>query len=126
MMTFTKAASKMYIPTKSTLELVYASKRLMKFAWPFVAFKVWGKIVPVLAGYKITNKCNLKCSHCPFWKRSGPDQDFQGVIETMRKLREMGIRILILEGGEPLIWSDGSKNFSDVVQEARKLFHVFA
>jgi MoaA/NifB/PqqE/SkfB family radical SAM enzyme len=34
-----------------------------------------------------------------------------------------GVRILILEGGEPLLWQDGSRNISDVVREARKYFY---
>jgi Fe-coproporphyrin III synthase len=34
----------------------------------------------------------------------------------------MGIRILIFEGGEPLLWRDRDKTFGDVVHAARKLF----
>jgi len=34
----------------------------------------------------------------------------------------MGVQILILEGGEPLLWRDRKKSFSHVVDLARKLF----
>ena len=34
----------------------------------------------------------------------------------------MGVKILIIEGGEPLLWRDGNKTLSDIVQHARKLF----
>jgi Fe-coproporphyrin III synthase len=34
----------------------------------------------------------------------------------------MGVRILILEGGEPLIWRDGDKTIRDVVLQAGTLF----
>jgi MoaA/NifB/PqqE/SkfB family radical SAM enzyme len=79
-------------------------------------------VTPVLAGYKITHRCNLKCVHCPYWKRSGEEQDFDGVIATLKALKRMGVRILILEGGEPLLWRDGNKTIADVVDQARKLF----
>ena len=38
---------------------------LCSFAVPFLSYNLGGRIRPVLAGYKITNKCNLKCVHCP-------------------------------------------------------------
>jgi Fe-coproporphyrin III synthase len=96
--------------------------RLCSFAMPFLAYNLGRTVQPVLGGYKITNKCNLKCLHCPYWKRSGPDQNFEGVVATLTRLRSMGVRILILEGGEPLLWRDGEKNILDVIAEARKLF----
>jgi MoaA/NifB/PqqE/SkfB family radical SAM enzyme len=92
------------------------------FVGPFCAYHVRGAVRPVLAGYKITNKCNLRCTHCPFWKRSGPEQGFEGVVATLKRLSQIGVKILIFEGGEPLIWRDGSKGFSDVVAVARRLF----
>jgi Fe-coproporphyrin III synthase len=97
-------------------------KGLCSFAAPFLAYNLGGRIRPVLAGYKITNKCNLKCVHCPYWKRSGPDENFEGVVATLTRLRQMGVRILILEGGEPLLWRDSERSIRDVVAEARNLF----
>ncbi len=98
------------------------AKTLRAFAGPFLAYNLAGKITPVLAGYKITHKCNLKCLHYPYWKRSGNEQSFEGVISTLQRMRSMGVKILIIEGGEPLLWRDGNKRLSDVAQEARKLF----
>lgn len=99
-----------------------ASGNFIEFARPFLSYNVLGKASPVLAGYKITHNCNLKCSHCPYWKRTGEEQDFVGVVETMRQLKQMGVKILILEGGEPLLWRDSKKNVRHVVEAARKLF----
>lgn len=95
---------------------------LSSFVGPFLAYNLVGRVSPVLAGYKITHKCNLKCKHCPYWKRSGPEQDFDGVVDTLGRLSSMGVRILILEGGEPLLWRDGNKNIAHVVDAARRLF----
>ncbi len=97
-------------------------KCLSGFAGPFLAYNFFGRTAPVLAGYKITHQCNLRCRHCPYWKRSGREQDFQGVLATLERLRKMGVRILILEGGEPLLWRDRTKNIGHVVDAARKLF----
>lgn len=98
------------------------AKRLFLFASPFFAYHVRGTAIPVLAGYKITNTCNLRCTHCPFWKRSGSEQGFEGVVATLGRLADLGVKILIFEGGEPLIWRDGAKDFDDVVAAARALF----
>jgi len=107
---------------KSLIRLWSASGNLAGFTGPFLSYNLFGKIKPVLAGYKITHRCNLQCRHCPYWKRSGEEQDFDGVVETMHRLKAMGVKILILEGGEPLLWRDGKRNIRHVIEEAGKLF----
>jgi len=92
------------------------------FGGPYLCYKLGRGVTPVLAGYKITHQCNLRCLHCPYWKRTGAQQDFDGVVRTLETLRSMGVRILILEGGEPLLWRDGTKTIQDVITEARKRF----
>jgi Fe-coproporphyrin III synthase len=102
--------------------LLVPSANLIQFVRPFLSYYVLGRVSPVLAGFKITHRCNLKCNHCPYWKRSGPEQDFDGVVATMARLRHMGVKILILEGGEPLLWRDGKKNIRHVIDSAREYF----
>jgi Fe-coproporphyrin III synthase len=102
--------------------IVSIAKRLAIFARPFFAYNLRRRVSPLLAGYKITNKCNLRCTHCPFWKRSGFEHGFEGVVATLERLAQLGVRILIFEGGEPLIWRDGTRRFRDVVEAARILF----
>jgi Fe-coproporphyrin III synthase len=94
----------------------------MDFTIPFMRYRVGGRVTPVLAGYKITHKCNLSCIHCPYWHRKGEDRGFAGTIATLEQLRRIGVRIIIFEGGEPLLWRDGNRSFADVVHEARRLF----
>ena len=78
---------------------------------------------PILAGFKITGRCNLRCLHCPFWKRpTAPPLTFNQVKELLLDLSRRGVRILIIEGGEPFLWKDGERTIHDVVDEARKLF----
>jgi Fe-coproporphyrin III synthase len=106
----------------STEGLLASARSVVSFAAPFLSYHLLGTVTPVLAGYKITHKCNLTCLHCPYWKRSGPDLDFEGVVSTLRRLAGLGVRILIIEGGEPLLWRDGKKNLTDVVTVAKNLF----
>ena len=49
--------------------------------------------------------------------------DVEGVRDTLRRLHDLGIRLLILEGGEPFLWRDGSFDLEDVVSEAKRLFY---
>ena len=47
----------------------------MKFPWPmtllgyYLGARLRKQRRPILAGFKITHRCNLRCIHCPFWKR---------------------------------------------------------
>lgn len=95
---------------------------LLGFAGPFISYQLGRSIRPVLAGFKITHRCNLKCIHCPYWSRTGPEPGFELVMKTMERLRSMGVKILILEGGEPLLWRDKNRSVWDVASEAQKLF----
>lgn len=78
---------------------------------------------PILSGIKLTHRCTLKCRQCPYWQRPVPDLGWHQVREILPHLYERGIRIVILEGGEPLLWRDGDRTIHDVVAEAKKYFY---
>ncbi|MHB0878500.1 MAG: radical SAM protein [Anaerolineae bacterium] len=92
----------------------------------FLAMQVRSRLLrqrrSLLAGYKLTSRCNLICAHCPFWRRRSPDLGFAGVTGVLDRLHAAGARLLVLEGGEPLLWRDGSHGFDDVVRYAKRLF----
>ncbi|MFC1691924.1 radical SAM protein [Candidatus Latescibacterota bacterium] len=77
---------------------------------------------PVLAGVKITNACNLKCRHCPFWRMEEKSLSFSQVKESFKNLYDIGIRLLIIEGGEPFLWKDDGYDIRNIVKEAREFF----
>ena len=55
-------------------------------------------------GLDITNKCNLHCTHCYWWRqKKNPDLDDDQMIVFMKKLRKKGLRVIYLLGGEPLL-----------------------
>ncbi len=81
-----------------------------------------GRKRPLLGGMKLTHNCNLTCIHCPFWKRNKTSLSFPQAVSSLRTLHEWGVRIIIIEGGEPFLWEDGHHRLGDIVREARKLF----
>jgi len=84
-----------------------------------------GRRRPLLGGVKLTHRCNLRCLHCPFWRRESASLSFEQVRSSLATLYDWGVRIVILEGGEPFLWRDGPHDLGAVVSQARRLFfHV--
>lgn len=77
---------------------------------------------PFLASFKLTYRCNLRCLQCPFYSLGGEDLPFKEVTRTLDQLAQRGNRIVIFEGGEPMLWHDGSFTIKDVITEAKKRF----
>jgi len=77
---------------------------------------------PLLAGFKITHRCNLRCAACPFWRRPGDDVAWPRALEVLDTLHAAGVRLLIFEGGEPFLWHDGERRLEDLVAEAKRRF----
>jgi len=79
------------------LSLVYLSK----FVRPLQ--KVC-KVRPVVANVKITERCNCRCITCNMWKNKGEDEltvdEFTKIFEELKRI---GVKTLILTGGEPLL-----------------------
>ena len=77
---------------------------------------------PLLASFKITYRCTLTCRSCPFWKMEPLSISYHQAIEIMNNFHSKGVRLLIFEGGEPFLWSDGDYRLEDLVQYARQKF----
>ncbi|MGQ9552510.1 MAG: radical SAM protein [Anaerolineae bacterium] len=87
-----------------------------------VRSRLVGQRRPLLAGYKLTLQCNLGCIHCPFWRRKSDQLDYAGACRVLHRLHDLGVRILIFEGGEPLLWRDGQYRLEDLLKYAKTLF----
>jgi len=84
---------------------------------------------PLLAGVKITNNCNLKCIHCPFWRNNNKKSiSWTKITKVLKTLYNNGVRIVIFEGGEPLLWKDEkeNKNINDILNYSKKYFFITA
>jgi heme d1 biosynthesis radical SAM protein NirJ len=74
--------------------------------------------------WNLIRRCNLTCKHC---YSISADKDFQGelntqeVYDTMQDLRNFGVPVLILSGGEPLLRPD----IYEIAKRAKQLgFYV--
>ncbi len=55
-------------------------------------------------GIDITNNCNLRCTHCYWWRQErNPDLDDEKMVEFMKGLQRRGMKVVYLLGGEPLL-----------------------
>ena len=91
----------------------------------FLQRKILRRKIPLLASFKITYRCNLACRACPFHLRVDDDEahmSWDTAIGTLESLRRLGTRIVVFEGGEPLLWRDGSHRLHDLVLYAKRRF----
>ncbi len=75
------------------------------YLYRFLRWKI-GDRSPLTAVAKITNKCNLQCDHCPWWKRDIEDANTQEWFTALELARKRGVIQLIIEGGEPTLRED--------------------
>lgn len=94
----------------------------------FIHFAVFGmktilfrKKSPILGTVIVTDKCNLKCKHCSVNNITAVFYPYEKVKSEMRKLYDMGVRILFFCGGETFLWRDGEKTLRDLVIEAKRM-----
>ena len=61
---------------------------------------------PILASLKITQNCNLSCSHCP-WK-NGVRTELSTIQwkKILKQVSDRGCKLVTFEGGEPTLRSD--------------------
>jgi MoaA/NifB/PqqE/SkfB family radical SAM enzyme len=81
--------------------------------------------IPLLASFKVSYRCNLRCNGCPYHQRAhrpGAHIRWEQAVEALNELERLGCRFVIFEGGEPLLWSDGRHDFSDLAEKARTMF----
>jgi MoaA/NifB/PqqE/SkfB family radical SAM enzyme len=91
----------------------------------FLKTKVLRKKIPLIASFKLTYNCNLKCAPCPFHSKagmSGTHISWDDAVKAIMRLKRTGCLFVIFEGGEPLMWKDGTHDFNDLALIAKKHF----
>lgn len=76
---------------------------------------------PVIGCIILTNKCNLSCKHCSVYNHSAPVYSYNSIKKEMGILYNMGVRILMLYGGETFLWQSHHKTVRDLVEEAKEM-----
>lgn len=89
-------------------------KNILKWNFNFYFTK---KTFPLIAAFRLTNRCNLTCQMCSIW-RSPQKQvlDFQIFKKIVHDLGRMGCCYVSLSGGEPLLIT----NIADYVLEVKE------
>ena len=77
---------------------------------------------PYIASFKLTHACNLACKQCPFILQPQESLPYNQVISTLDRLYERGNRIVVFEGGEPMLWREGRHTLADVIAAAKTRF----
>ena len=77
---------------------------------------------PLLASYKLTYRCNLRCRQCPFYTMQNDEVTYEQACRIIDQLYERGNRLLMFEGGEPMLWREGDYRVHDLVNYARERF----
>ncbi len=77
----------------------------MKFLKKIGLFYKWAFTdIKATAAVDLTNRCNLKCTHCYWWKEEQPPElDDEAMLAFLRRLRASGTRSATLYGGEPML-----------------------
>jgi MoaA/NifB/PqqE/SkfB family radical SAM enzyme len=99
--------------------------KLWGLAGFFLRRKVLRLDLPLMASFKLTYRCNLRCTPCPYHRRDDNHRAhirWESATAALDALHRAGCRIVVFEGGEPLLWSDGTRTFSDLARYARDRF----
>ncbi len=128
-----------YLPGafKGCLDVIFLVKKtsqadlvmLQSHYWYFLKHNLKARLLhkrsPLLASFKITYRCTLRCRSCPFWKMEPLSISYEHAIKVMDELYHLGVRLLVFEGGEPLLWKDGNYHLNHLVSYAQtKFFRV--
>jgi len=66
-----------------------------------------GYLNPAILAHVITNRCNLRCEYCVFWRRKfGKELQTDEIFSIIDQAEELGISFYSVTGGEPLLRDD--------------------
>lgn len=114
----------MHTPSMAALD-ARRMTRLVRICSAFLKNRLLGRRIPIIASFKLTYRCNLTCSACPFHRTPfahDRHMDWETACSAMDRLASLGCPIVVFEGGEPLLWSSGSRTFTDIAARAGRLF----
>lgn len=68
--------------------------------------------------FALTNICSAQCSFCTIWKQQPKViADTDKSLKTIRHLSKLGVRVITLTGGEPLLHPDFEKILAECSKE---------
>ncbi len=61
---------------------------------------------PLTASFAITTRCNSKCNYCKIWELEPYDTPISDLKRAVDELRDLGVCLVNLSGGEPFLHND--------------------
>lgn len=71
----------------------------------FVKWKLGDKS-PIVASLKITQRCNLRCTHCSWKNKITEELPTKRWKEVIQDVWDRGCKVVVFEGGEPTLRAD--------------------
>lgn len=68
--------------------------------------KALGRRTPVNVMWRITNKCNSRCSYCDIWKREQKELDTEQILTMIDEMKVCGTQRIGFVGGEAFLRRD--------------------
>lgn len=66
----------------------------------------FGRTMPVLCDFGMTNACQCTCQHCSAWGQQGTELDTTAWKKAVDDSLALGVYVIIFTGGEPLLRPD--------------------
>lgn len=84
----------LYVPAYPSKAFFYACRKMLEFE---------KKLPCITVLVSVTSACRYHCNHCYQKHDIGKDSDIDILIETIKKMQQMGIAFFNIEGGEPFL-----------------------
>jgi MoaA/NifB/PqqE/SkfB family radical SAM enzyme len=76
-----------------------------------------GLVKPISVKMRLIDKCNLRCYYCSYKDNLSEDQmTLQDAVKVLKVLKDMGVKAIVLTGGEPTVYPDLEK-FAKIAKE---------
>ena len=97
-------------------------KRIVYYIYWGIQTGIRKKRIPLNSSIILTDKCNLSCKHCTVAHLGYKPLNLVKVHSDLKQLYSTGSRMLVITGGEPMLWNDTKgNNIEDVVCMAKKI-----
>ena len=87
-------------------------------------FRAWSSTYPIWCAWQVTYRCNFRCRFCQYWHDEMGRQDEPPVSQYAQgaaKLAKLGMLLVSLAGGEPLLRQD----LPEIVREVGRFHFPF-
>lgn len=86
-------------------------------------FRTFGEKPPCTGALlSVTSACSFACEHCYQRFDKGGDMELSLLVETAKRLQDMGICFFNIEGGEPFLKFDRLKSVCDVLDDRSEIW----